>query len=324
MKTKVMKVKNVLLITVIILFSNLLIQCSKDDDEGIKQTGTLAVKLTDAPSDDASIQGTFVTVSEVKVDGEPVEGFTKQTIEISAYQQGDAKLLINEDVEAKTYHSISLVFDYETDESGNSPGCYVLADDNMKHDLSSGSQTESEMTFTGDFEVGAQSQSSWVIDFNLRKAVARENDSSTDTKYTFVASSEIQNSFRIVKEENSGEIHGNVTGSFSSGDELYVYAYNKGEFNASTEMQGEGSNNVLFANAVTSAKVKADGSYTLAFLQEGDYEIHVASYEQNNDEESEFKALLDINSKISGILLNNVNVSSETTVEVNIDVLGII
>jgi len=319
-----MKVKNTLFFAAIILFSTLFIQCSEDEDESVISKGSLAIKVTDAPSDDATVQGTFITVSEVKVDGEPVEGFSKQTIEISAYQQGDAKLLINEDVEAKSYSSISLVLDFETDEAGNSPGCYVLTDDNTKHDLRAESQSESEMTFTSDFEVESQTQSTWVIDFDLRKAVTREEDSSTDTEYNFVTSSEMQNAIRIVKEENSGEIKGNVSGSFTTGDELYVYAYHKGDFDASSETQAHGTSDVLFANAVTSARVEDDGSYTLAFLQEGDYEIHVASYEQENDEKSEYKALLQVNSIVSGILLNNVSVSSETTVEVDINVLGLI
>lgn len=318
-----MKIKNGLFILTVFLSSIFFVQCSKDGDETTKQTGTITVKLTDAPSDDANIQGTFITVSEVKIDGKTIEGFSKQTIEISAYQQGDAKLLINEEVEAKTYNSISLVLDNETDESGNSPGCYVLTDDNMKHDLKAESQTQLEMTFANEFEIGSESQNTWVIDFNLRKAVAREDNSSTDTEFTFVASTEMQNAFRIVKEENSGEIQGNVTGSSFSNNELYAYAYKKGEFDTSAETQGEESNNIMFAHAVTSAKVKADGSYTLAFLQEGDYEIHLASYEQKNNEKSEFKAMLDVSSKIPGILLNNVSVSSETTVEVDINVFGI-
>lgn len=322
LKMKAMKIKNGVFVVVIVLFSTLLIQCSKDDNNSDKPTGTLAVKLTDAPSDDANIQGTFVTVSEIKIDGESVEGFSKQTIEISAYQQGDAKLLLSEEVEAKSYNSISLVLDYETDESGNSPGCYVLTDDDMKHDLGNESESQAEITFTTNFKVESQLQNSWVIDFDLRKAIIREENGSTDTEYTFSAASEMQNAFRIVKEENSGKILGNIAGSMIANNELYVYAYRKGEFNASTETEETGSNNVMFANAVTSAKVNEDGSYTLAFLQEGDYEIHVASYEKNSNNESEFKTMLIINSAISGILLNNISVSSESVVEVDINIIN--
>ena len=319
-----MTLRSKLLITATILISTLFIQCSDDNDGTDESTGTFAVKITDAPSDDANIQGTFVTVSEVKVDGQSVEGFSKQTIEISAYQQGDAKLLINEAMEAETYGSVSLVLDYETDESGESPGCYVLTDDNAKHNLAAESQTQSEMTFQSDFEVQSDTESSWVIDLDLRKAVTREDDNSTEREYKFVTSTEMQGAFRIVEEENSGEVRGNVSGTLNTDDNMYVYAYKKGEFDSSSETQAQGNSNVLFANAVTSAKVQSDGSYTLAFLQEGDYEIHVASYDQQSNGKSEFSALLNANSQISGLLLNDVSVSSESTVNLDIEILGLI
>lgn len=100
MKTKI----SVLLL--MIIFSLTAIQCS-DDDDNIKEDGQLNVKITDAPSDDAKIQGTFVTVSEVKIDGKAVEGFTAQTIEISAYQQGATKLIVDETVVIKIHQACS-------------------------------------------------------------------------------------------------------------------------------------------------------------------------------------------------------------------------
>ncbi|MGM0619987.1 MAG: DUF4382 domain-containing protein [Bacteroidota bacterium] len=305
----------------IILFSTIVIGCSDENDVSNETKGQLSVKITDAPSDDANIQGTFVTVSDVKIDGQSVEGFTKQTIEISAYQQGNAKLLISDEVEAKSYNSISLVLDYESDESGNAPGCYVLTDDSKKHDLAAESQAQSEITFQKPFNVDANSQTSLVVDFDLRKAVTRNNESSSDSDYKFVTSTEITGAFRVVNEENSGEVHGKVNSSIATEGEQYVFIYKKGDFNASAETQGEGASNVLFANAVTSAKVESDGSYKLSFLEEGDYEVHLASYEKNEGK-SNFKTLLEANSTISGLLLNDLSVSAESSVELNISILG--
>ena len=37
-----------------------------------------------------------------------------------------------------------------------------------------------------------------------------------------------------------------------------------------------------FENAVTSAAVKEDGSYTLSFLAEGSYDLIVAEYDENS------------------------------------------
>lgn len=78
------------------------VKCSKDDGPENGEKGTLSVQVTNAPSDDLNIQGTFVTVADVKIDGKSVEGFTKQTIEISAYQNGETKLLLSEEIDAKT------------------------------------------------------------------------------------------------------------------------------------------------------------------------------------------------------------------------------
>jgi hypothetical protein len=307
---------------VIILFSLAIFGCSEENEMDNKETGQVAVKITDAPSDDANVDGTFITVADVKVDDKSLEGFTKQTIEVSAYQQGNAKLLISEDIEAKSYNSISIVLDHESDVSGNSPGSYVLTSDGKKHDLSTESQMQSEIMFQKNFDIEANGQTSLVIDFDLRKAVTRDTETSTESDYKFVTSAEIQNSVRIVKEENAGEIEGEVSGWIDSDNQLYVFAYQKGDYEKPAETNGQGASNVLFANAVTSAKVQSDGSYTLSFLEEGEYELHVAAY-QKSDNRFNFNTMLEATSEISGLLLNNVTVSSETSVKVNISIAGL-
>ncbi len=132
------------------------------------------------------------------------------------------------------------------------------------------------------------------------------------------------NSVRMVQENNSGEISGEVNTMFNTENEMYVYAYHKDDYDMNTETTGQGNSNVLFANAVTSAKVKADGSYTLSFLDEGDYEVHVASFEKDTDGHVMFKAMVDANSAVDGLLMNNVTVSAESNTELNIDITGLL
>ncbi|MDZ7776005.1 MAG: DUF4382 domain-containing protein [Bacteroidales bacterium] len=67
-------------------------QCSDDDDNN-EEKGTVNFKMTDAPIDDADVEAVFVTVSEVKVDGEAVNGFEKQTIDLTAYQEGNTEVV---------------------------------------------------------------------------------------------------------------------------------------------------------------------------------------------------------------------------------------
>lgn len=298
------------------------VQCSKDD--GPAQTGQINVKMTDAPSDDANIQGTFVTVTDVKINGKSAEGFTPQTIEVSAYQQGNTKLLLNKTLDAGSYNSISLVLDYKNDAEGNSPGCYVLTNDASKHALEGPTSSTGEITFNHQFQVTADGNTDLVIDFDLRKCITR-NEGSSSSNYKFVTNAEMGNSLRIVTASDCGEIEGKVSDSASSNSKLIVYAYKKGSFSITSEMQGQGSSNVMFANAVTSAKVNSDGTYKLAFLQKGDYEIHVASYdESSSSSQFTFKGMANASSSISGLLLNSITVDAQSQISLNIDILGLL
>lgn len=311
MKTKIS------ILLVLFIFSMVAISCSDDDDVD-KQYGEVNVKVTDAPSDDANIQGTFVTISEVKVDGQAVEGFTAQTIEISAYQNGNAKLLISETLEADTYSSVSLVLDYQTDADGNSPGCYVLTDDDSKHALEAATSSTTEVTFNKPFDVEANGMTDLVIDFDLRKAIVRNEDGG-DSEYKFVTSAELTNSLRIVQEDECGEINGEINNHSEAEGELVIFAYEKGTFNAETEAQGQGDSQVMFANAETSAKVATDGSYKLSFLPEGDYEIHIASYEEDTNGQLAFTGMVEASSSIGELLLNSISVEANSEVNLNID-----
>lgn len=309
-----MKLKFTILVTMLV-FSLTMIQCS-DDNDGSDGTSRLRVKITDAPSDDATVKGTFITVSEVRIDGKAVEGFTAQTIEISAYQQGNAKLILDEDIEAKTYSEVALVLDYQTDDSGNSPGCYVLTDDNTKHQLETAAS--GEVTVDKSFQAEAGGTTELVVDFDLRKSVVREEGSAGD--YKFVTSAEMNNAVRLADENKCGTIKGKISNNAAANESLVVFAYQKGEYNNDTETHEQGSSGVLFAKAVTSAKVNADGSYQLSFLEEGDYEVHVSSYEEDNTGKITFKSMLNAISSTTGIVLNNVEVQAKSQISLNMDI----
>lgn len=312
-------------IAVMIFFSAVLfVQCTKDDDIDNAEKGTLTVKLTDAPSDDLNIQGTFVTVADVKIDGQSVEGFNKQTIEISAYQNGNTKLLLSEDITVKGYNNVTLVLDQETDASDNSPGCYVLTEDEIKHDLFAEANTSNEIAVSKAFEVSHGMETSVVIDFDLRKAVIRNQEGTGNSNYKFVTTAELQSAIRAVIIDESGEVAGDVENTFGTNAQTYVFIYNKGEFNASAESAGTGASNVMFANTVTSAKVEADGSYKLTFLEEGDYEVHLVSYEKTGDNHFSFQGFLNANSTINNLLLNDISVSAQSKVKLDIEVLSLL
>jgi len=310
-----MKIRFTILVTML-AFSLVAVQCT-DDNEGTDGTGRLKVKVTDAPSDDAQVKGTFITISEVKINGKTVNGFTAQTIEISAYQDGKAKLIFEDDLEAKTYSNVSLVLNYEKDDSGNEPGCYVLTDDNAKHQLEA--SATGEVSLDESFELTAGGTTDLVIDFDLRKAIVRDDEGTTG-EYKFVTEAELKNSIRLVDENECGDIRGKVNGYSSVDGTIIVFAYKKGTFNLLTETQAQGSSGVMFSNAVTSAKVKADGSYQLSFLEKGDYELRVISCEEDEHGYVHFKAMVDAVSAISGLIINNLSVEAKNQLNLDIEI----
>ncbi|MCB0634800.1 MAG: DUF4382 domain-containing protein, partial [Lewinella sp.] len=259
--------------------------CEKDDTTSPGAKGQLSVEITDAPIDDASVQGVFVTVVDLKIDGESIEGFQAQTIDIKAYQEGNAALLVDADVAAKTYSSLTLVLDHDTDASGNAPGCYVLTTNGTKETLMAGAQNLTELTVSRtDFTVEEDQMTEVVVDFDLRKAVKYEND----TSYDFVTASELVAALRIVAKAEAGTIEGEVDNWSNHADKVVVYAYKKGTFDVNTETTASGDGQLTFTNAVTSAQAKADGSFELHFLEAGDYELYFAGYD-DTDQDGKFE-----------------------------------
>lgn len=301
-------------------------QC-KDDDSN-SPNGSVRFEITDGPIDDTNVKGAFVTVTAIKLDGEEISGFTKQTIDLMAYQNGNTKLLATADVDAESYDEVTLVLDFAADADGNSPGAYVMTEDNVKHSLQASSNTTSEIELnTADFEVEEGATTTIVLDFDLRKAIRHEDAPQASDEYDFVTNAELENAVRVVAKSESGKVSGQVNDNLNmAGDKIIVYAYAKGTFNKETELEGQGTSEIQFSHAVASATTDSQGNYTLAFLQDGDYEIHVFGYEDtDNDGELEIKGELQLNLLGNlGLDLNNLSVDAGANVSLSMNVIGIL
>jgi len=308
---------NVILIAIALIFS----KCNNQDEGG---SGQLNVKMTDAPSDDANIKGAFVTVSEVRVDGKAVDGFTRQTIDLTAYQRGSAKLLVSDNVNVGTYSDITIVLDHAKDDAGNEPGCYILTEDNKKHNLASSGEATSEIQLDKSFEVMSDAATDMVVDFDLRKAVKYDNSFDASSDYALVTETELKNALRIMVESNTGEIEGKVTQSAGTADRTIIYAYTKGTFDEDTELNGQGSGNIKFSNAITSSEVDMNDNYVLAYLEEGEYELHVATYNEDSSGKLAFAGMVEANSLTDGVLSNKVEVTAYTETTINLNLTGLI
>ena len=298
--------------------ATLLFTACKKDDAGGATTGQLNVEITDGPIDDPGVKGVFITVSEVMVDGQPFAGFTgKKTINLLAYQQGSVATLGLGDIEAGSYQNITLVLDNQTDMNGASPGCYVLAANNAKHTLSaSASQT---ITAAKDFTIKAGEKTELVLDFDLRKAV--QHQGSGADQYDFVATADLQSSLRVVIKNETGTVSGECQNALVNTDKIIVYAYKKGSFVRDVEIQSD-NGGVAFKNAVTSTVVNSNGEFKIAFLEEGEYELHFAAYNDvNSDGQLDFQGTLLLSSLLD---LNAIDLTAAASVQLNVTVSGIL
>lgn len=305
----------------IVLTSMLMtVSCSKDDDENpdteAKTYGT-TFKMTDAPIDNANVEAVFVTVSDVKIDGATLEGFSKTTFDLSALVNGKTETLGDLQLEAGSYSNIELELDYATDAAGNAPGCYVETANGEKDKLEA---SASKISITDTFEVLATGANDIVIDFDLRKTV-KEEQGTVSGNFEFVSMAELSDGIRTINGQATGKISGTANDAEDTSDKIVVYAYEKGTFDAEAETQGRGESNITFAKAVTSSQVSGAGnSYSLNFLDEGEYELVFVSYTKDGNRFF-FNSVLEVEST-TGLDLGAINVTSAIQISANVTVTG--
>jgi Domain of unknown function (DUF4382) len=287
--------------------------CHKDAAE----SGQTSFEITDAPVDNANIKGVFVTVADIKVDGSSVAGFSKQTIDIKSLQNGTTATLVTAGINARTYSNVTLVLDLDKDAAGNSPGCYILKTTDEKFKLTNSTTASGQMTIVSSksFQVVSNTASHIVVDFNLHKAI-RETSSGN---YSFSTNAGLVSALRVVDKNVAGSIRGTYSEqTATSDDKIAVFAYKKGTFNALTETQGQGEDEVQFKNAVSGTIVASDNTYVIPFLESGDYELHFAGYKKNADNmHYNLDALLGAEVTFNGALSDVVTVQANADASVS-------
>lgn len=296
----------------------LFISCSEDDSMEEPTSGgegnTTAVYITDSPIDEANVEAVFITVSEVKINGKAIEGFNKTTLEISSLTQGRTALLGELDLKTGTTSDITLTLS-ETDASENGPGNYVVTSSGEKTEIASAS----EINLNDQAEIIADVQNEVVLDFDLRKSLKHEGEG-----YSFVTESQLESNIRAVNTMNTGIVTGTVDNTNEANGEIVVaYVYQEGAFEESeTSANNEGIN---FSNAVSSSVVsESNGEFEIHFLDEGDYELHFASYsDEDSDGKLEFSSMVEANTA-SSIDLSGFSVEANSEVNLQISFLGLL
>lgn len=284
-----------------------LFSCS--DDDGATATGKASISMTDAAVDAENVTGVFLSVSEVQAisstETRTVATFDDARVfNLMDYQNGEVYTLGEGDLEAGTYEEIRLIISGTADS-------YIEFDDGTTDPLEIPSGTSSGYKVKGAFEVAANTTTALVADVDLRKALVLTGEGTYKLRPTG----------RLLEIEGTGTIQGSIQGAIDPSEQVVVYAYQKGTFESSEENEpAEGSSR--YENSVNSAIVAEDGSYTLAFMEAGEYELIVASYSNlDEDEDLEFMGRLNAEILISGILSESIEVESNTTVQATIQLL---
>jgi hypothetical protein len=244
-KPKAMKTLNVSVSVIrgVLLGTTLLFLLACDRQDEPLGKGDVEFHITDAPSDDASIQGVFVTVTDIKVDGKSISGFTAQTVDLKAYSEGTTKLLSKVQLDAKPYSNLTLVLNTDVDAFGNTPGCYVFTKDGARYKLRNNGSVE--VVLNKNWNVLANTTSTIVVDVDLRRAIRSMAD--VAIRYNFVDNDDLGAAIRLVNKKETGAINGSYANqSTSNGDKVIVYAYKKGTFTAAQETQTQGEDGLLF------------------------------------------------------------------------------
>lgn len=294
---------------------------SSDEPNPDSTKGNLKISITDAPIDNPEVKGAFVTITEIKVDGKTFDGFKgPKTVNLLELQNGNSVSLADGQFDVGNFNKITLVLDYEKDQSGAAPGCYIEKTDNTKQKIQLSGNTQNTIDLnTKEFLVGQGTTTDLILDFDLRKAI-RSETSGSQTTYSFVNYTELQSAIRMVERTSAGSITGKIDNyNANTMGNIVVYIYKKGTFNEATETQGQGDSKIQFKNAITSAKVDANGNFKAAFLEQGDYEVHCASYKKPTGGIFGLIALLNLESKNS-INLSSIAVKSSTDVNLSISV----
>lgn len=290
----------------------LLPSCNKEADYA-----NIRLLLTDAPIDDPDIRAVMITVSEVRLDGIAIPSFKPVTLNIRALQNGITHMLLDAKLNPADYNEITLVFDYQTDVSGNTPGCYVHLQNGVKWPLQS---TSRECNIRQSFTLKNGVKSTIVMDLDLRKAI-RHHDS-PGPGYVFVEHDKLQKAIRIVQENRTGIIEGQFVNQAILTDKILVFAYQKGTFISSLEFKVQQA--LQFPNAISSAVVDAYGKFILPFLNEGQYDlVFVACKDLNKDGRLDYQGLLVMKSDL-GIGIPPIQVISGTKTSTAVSVAGLV
>ncbi len=271
--------------------------------------GTLVLKLTDAPADDENIAGVYIAIDKIEVKKSTSDNANWTTVKefddpleynLLELTGGNFALLGEFQLTAGQYNQIRFILDIQEQgpQPPTNPGCYVKFTDGSTEPLFVPSGGESGYKAVGAFEVAVNGEVEVTVDFDVRKAL-HVTGQGNNQRYI------LQPTLRLVVDSQSGNISGTLTVDTTCTD-IIVFAYEYGDWDTS-EADAPAQGESRFPHAVTSAKMGDDGSYVLAYLAYGTYDLVVVGYDG--------ETFGDVLGTVSGVVLD----SNHTPLDIDAD-----
>lgn len=301
-----------------------IVSCDKNADAIEVRSGLIDISVTDAPIDNPEITGAFITIAGLKIDGDTNLLGNKATIDLLAYQDGNTKKLGIYRIPEGSYDQVELILDIQNDAQGGIPGCYIATIHGKKHNIAASTDLFKNISLpNANISISGDQSTDLTLDFDLRKLI-RADTTNQAIKYQLVDDRDIPSAIRIINDALAGTIEGVIDLGNHSEDNVLAFAYQSGTFLSASETIVQGSSALEFRNAINSASIKADGSFTLAFLPRGSYELVFAVYENTSPRgDLKYLGILDVKSN-AGFLLKDVNVEAKNTVSLSINANGLL
>jgi hypothetical protein len=272
-------------------------QDSSDTGQDSSGTGSMSLRITDAPIDDAS--SVVVQFSEVQVRGAESSqnlNFTfdpPKSIDLLTLQGTSTEVLFtDEEVPAGVYDEIRLIINAE---EGTEDTYIVLEVGGAQHDMTVPSGSQSGLKVKGPLTVTANATASFTIDFDVRKSIVKSGNvkSNNGVKY------HLKPVLRIVDNSEVGNISGRIDATLltqaagCSDDDVMtgnaVYVFEGLGVTADDIDLDEATVEPVVTALVEYDSVSDTYNYELAFLTEGDYTVSFTcnadaeNVEENND-----------------------------------------
>jgi hypothetical protein len=246
--------------------------CS-DKDEVVPGKGKVSIYLTDAPLDADNIEGVYITIVGVDVNGP--NGWQsisskRKTFNLLDFQSGLSTLLSSAELDTGKYSEVRMLLDVaeEGKEKANEK-CFIRFKDKTSVGLFVPSGQQTGYKIKGDFHIKGGKEASVTIDFDVRKSVHKAGNSN---KYM------LKPVTRLVLNNEVGIIQGTYADA-DLYEKVSVFVYREGTFTMDDAY--ETADRPYFANAINYGEPDNAGSFKLAFLPPGRYDVYVAAFFSN-------------------------------------------